>query len=116
MKNYVALSPMRRAIWLIAASGPSVSTISPSGPMETKASETHQIDPWSRDLGHRRSESCELSRPGTYELVCLPLKIEGGDGAPARAILRKALDALSSAEPDHRSRKTCDPKSAARRR
>ena len=26
--------------------------------------------------------------PGTYELICLPLKIEGCDGAPARAILR----------------------------
>ena len=26
--------------------------------------------------------------PGTYELVCLPLKIEGSDGAPSRAILR----------------------------
>ena len=25
--------------------------------------------------------------PGIYQLVCLPLKIEGGDGAPARAIL-----------------------------
>lgn len=25
--------------------------------------------------------------PGAYHLVCLPLKIEGGDGAPARAIL-----------------------------
>lgn len=27
-------------------------------------------------------------RPGTYELFCLPLKIAGGDGAPARAVLR----------------------------
>ena len=27
--------------------------------------------------------------PGRYELVCLPLKIVGGDGAPARAALRK---------------------------
>jgi arylformamidase len=27
--------------------------------------------------------------PGEYELVCLPLKIVGGDGAPARAVLRK---------------------------
>src|SRR5207237_10932697 len=27
-------------------------------------------------------------RPGIYELICLPLKIEGSDGAPARAILR----------------------------
>lgn len=26
-------------------------------------------------------------RPGMYHLVCLPLKIEGADGAPARAIL-----------------------------
>ncbi len=26
-------------------------------------------------------------RPGMYQLVCLPLKIVGGDGAPARAIL-----------------------------
>ena len=26
--------------------------------------------------------------PGEYELVCLPLKVEDGDGAPARAILR----------------------------
>jgi arylformamidase len=26
-------------------------------------------------------------RPGMYQLVCLPLKVVGGDGAPARAIL-----------------------------
>lgn len=26
--------------------------------------------------------------PGNYELICLPLKIVGGDGAPARAIMR----------------------------
>lgn len=27
--------------------------------------------------------------PGNYELVCLPLKLAGADGAPARAALRK---------------------------
>ncbi|WP_224245474.1 cyclase family protein [Hyalangium gracile] len=27
-------------------------------------------------------------RAGTYELICLPLRIAGGDGAPARAVLR----------------------------
>ncbi|MBM7855548.1 arylformamidase [Desulfohalotomaculum tongense] len=27
--------------------------------------------------------------PGRYELICLPLKIAGGDGAPARVILRE---------------------------
>lgn len=31
----------------------------------------------------------EQVEPGEYELVCLPLKIMGGDGAPARAVLRK---------------------------
>ena len=25
---------------------------------------------------------------GSYELICLPLRIPGGDGAPARALLR----------------------------
>jgi arylformamidase len=28
--------------------------------------------------------------PGAYELICLPLRLEGSDGAPARAILRSA--------------------------
>lgn len=35
-------------------------------------------------------EGLNLSKvePGIYELICLPLKIEESDGAPARAILR----------------------------
>ena len=35
-------------------------------------------------------EGLDLSRvkPGRYELICLPLKIDRGDGAPARAIIR----------------------------
>lgn len=34
-------------------------------------------------------EGLDLSavEPGNYQLACLPLRIEGGDGAPARAIL-----------------------------
>jgi arylformamidase len=34
-------------------------------------------------------EGLDLSRvaAGVYTLVCFPLKVEGGDGAPARAIL-----------------------------
>ena len=37
-------------------------------------------------------EGLDLSQvePGMYELICLPLRIDGSDGAPARAILRKA--------------------------
>ena len=35
-------------------------------------------------------EGLDLSRaaPGKYDLICLPLRLVGGDGAPARAILR----------------------------
>lgn len=35
-------------------------------------------------------EGLDLSRvaPGRYDLVCLPLRIPGADGAPARALLR----------------------------
>ena len=35
-------------------------------------------------------ETLDLSQvsPGHYDLVCLPLKIVGADGAPARAVLR----------------------------
>ena len=29
------------------------------------------------------------AQPGDYELICLPLRIVGGDGAPARAMLRR---------------------------
>jgi len=31
-------------------------------------------------------------RPGRVELVCLPLKVAGGDGAPARALVRQLSD------------------------
>jgi arylformamidase len=36
-------------------------------------------------------EGLDLSKveAGKYQLVCLPLKIEGGDGAPARAIVKR---------------------------
>jgi arylformamidase len=36
-------------------------------------------------------EGLDLStvEPGEHELICLPLKVKDGDGAPARAFLRK---------------------------
>jgi arylformamidase len=39
-------------------------------------------------------EGLDLSavEPGPYELVCLPLRVVRSDGAPARAILRRASD------------------------
>ncbi len=37
---------------------------------------------------------------GSYELICLPLKIRGGDGAPVRAVLRRREGQVASAEFD----------------
>lgn len=37
-------------------------------------------------------------KPGVYQLVCLPLKIKGGDGAPVRALLMGGPE--TNAEPD----------------
>ena len=39
-------------------------------------------------------EGLDLSRvsAGDYELICLPLKIVDGDGAPARAVVRPLAD------------------------
>ena len=58
------------------------------GGFETDGVECHQIllgaEVWI-------IEGLDLSRvrPGPYDLICLPLKILGSDGAPARAILRR---------------------------
>jgi arylformamidase len=42
------------------------------------------------DAGVAVLEGLDLGRaaPGDYELICLPLALEGSDGAPARAVLR----------------------------
>jgi arylformamidase len=42
------------------------------------------------DAGVLILEGLDLSAvpPGPYELICLPLAVAGGDGAPARAVLR----------------------------
>jgi arylformamidase len=37
---------------------------------------------------------------GIYELICLPMKIRGGDGAPARAILRSKEEGSRHTEAD----------------
>lgn len=43
-------------------------------------------------LGIMILESVDLTRvePGVYELIALPLKLEGADGSPVRAILRES--------------------------
>jgi arylformamidase len=43
--------------------------------------------------------------PGEYELICLPLKIKGGDGAPVRALLRGGAEADDNLKFDPHSTK-----------
>ena len=58
------------------------------GGFESGGAETHRI---LLEAGIWIIEGLMLEQveAGDYELVCLPLKIIGGDGAPARALLRK---------------------------
>jgi len=57
------------------------------GGFETDSAETHQA---LLEAGIWIIEGLNLENvePGNYELICLPLKLVGSDGAPARAILR----------------------------
>jgi arylformamidase len=60
------------------------------GAFQNGGAETHRI---LLEAGIWIIEGLQLEhvQPGEYELVCLPLKIMGGDGAPARAVLRKLV-------------------------
>lgn len=60
------------------------------GHSENGGDETHRI---LLRAGIWIIESLDLAHvvPGEYELICLPLKIAGSDGAPARAVLRKLV-------------------------
>ncbi|HLG96883.1 MAG TPA: cyclase family protein [Bryobacteraceae bacterium] len=60
------------------------------GHSENGGDETHRI---LLAAGIWIIESLDLAHvaPGEYELICLPLKIVGSDGAPARAVLRKLV-------------------------
>ena len=58
------------------------------GGYETDSAETHQA---LLEAGIWIIEGLNLEHvePGNYELICLPLKLSGSDGAPARAVLRQ---------------------------
>ena len=60
------------------------------GGFEADGAETHRI---LLAAGIWILEGLNLAKveAGEYELVCLPLKIAGSDGAPARAVLRKLV-------------------------
>ncbi len=84
--DFVALSPdaarwvLARGIRLVGIDGPS---IAPFGDDSTPVHLTLL------EAGVIVVEGLELTQaaPGPYELICLPLAIAGGDGAPARVLL-----------------------------
>ncbi len=58
------------------------------GPDGAEGDETHRV---LMSAGIWIIEGLDLSvvEPGEYDLICLPLKVLDGDGAPARAIVRR---------------------------
>jgi arylformamidase len=89
MKNFVAIEA-DAARYLVQCEVRTVGVDYLSvGAYEGDGVETHQV---LLGAGVWVIEGLDLSRvePGDYELACLPLRIEGGDGAPARAALRKS--------------------------
>jgi arylformamidase len=59
--------------------------------IEQYRSQTHYVHETLLQAGIIILEGIDLGavEAGDYELICLPLRIKGGDGAPARAVLRR---------------------------
>jgi arylformamidase len=85
-EDYVAVSPdaagylASRGLRAVGIDGPSI------GPFQ-RGAETHRI---LLGAGIWVIEWLDLRQTpaGSYDLICLPLRVVGGDGGPARAILR----------------------------
>jgi arylformamidase len=87
-KQYVSIDP-EAACYLVACGVQTVGVDYLSvGAFGSSGAETHRI---LLQGGIWIIEGLQLEHvePGDYELMCLPLRIIGGDGAPARAVLRK---------------------------
>jgi len=87
-ENFTAIAP-ETIDWLAARGVRLVGIDSPSiDPQESKTMDAHKAI-----LRHdmRVLEGLVLDDivPGLYELIALPLRIEGGDAAPVRAVLRE---------------------------
>ncbi|KTB48801.1 cyclase family protein [Dehalogenimonas alkenigignens] len=73
---------VEKEIGLVGIDSPSI------GPIEPDAYDVHRS---LLDAGIWILEGLDLSMitPGMYDLICLPMKIRDGDGAPARVVLRR---------------------------
>ena len=60
------------------------------GAWESDGAETHRIL-LRAGIWILEGLNLEKVRPALYDLICLPLRIQGADGAPARAVIRPYL-------------------------
>jgi arylformamidase len=60
------------------------------GAWESDGAETHRILPRA-SIWILEGLNLESVQPALYDLICLPLRIRGADGAPARAVIRPYL-------------------------
>jgi arylformamidase len=89
-KNYIYIEPgAARHLAEVGVQTVGVDYLSVGG-FERGGPETHRILLQS-GIWIIEGLNLEHVESGEYELVCLPLKIVGGDGAPARAVLRKLV-------------------------
>jgi arylformamidase len=89
-KSYVHIAP-EAALYLAARAVQTVGVDYLSvGAFDPEGQETHRIL-LAAGICIIEGLNLEGVEPGDYELVCLPLKIVGGDGAPARAVLRRIV-------------------------
>ena len=94
--RYVGLSHAGAA-WLVARGVRLVGIDYLSiGPFHTTNAETH-VELLGNDIIIIEGLDLRAIESGVYELLCLPLKIRGGDGAPARVALRGPLESRSPA-------------------
>ncbi len=84
-KDFVAVTPeaakwlTENSVVLVGVDGPSVEKFGGDGTTHRTLLEAGVVIVENLDLG--------AAPPGDYELWCLPAKVAGGDGAPARAVL-----------------------------
>lgn len=89
-KNYVALDPtgggwlLAKRIRLVGIDGPSVD------PFSSQDFVVHQMFLANKVIIIENLALTDV-KPGAYRLICLPLRYEGGDGAPARVVLEQSF-------------------------
>jgi arylformamidase len=89
-QEYVALDPtgggwlLEKRIRLIGIDGPSVD------PFSTPAFAVHRMLLANQVVLVENLALADV-KPGSYRLICLPLRYEGGDGAPARVVLEQSF-------------------------